>query len=40
MPARASRDTLARQWDLLKLLPSSGTGKTIAELCRALSDLG
>lgn len=40
MPARSSRDTLVRQWELLKLLPSSGSGKSIRELTESLNGMG
>lgn len=40
MPAKTTRRTLARQWELLKLLPSRGTGKTAAELTQALNAMG
>ncbi len=40
MPAKTTRRTLARQWELLKLLPSRGAGKTAAELTQGLKALG
>ncbi|WP_024539795.1 helix-turn-helix transcriptional regulator [Comamonas badia] len=40
MPAKTTRRTIARQWELLKLLPSRGVGKTAAELTQDLSALG
>ncbi|QXL85243.1 YafY family protein [Comamonas sp. NLF-1-9] len=40
MPAQTTRQTLARQWELLKLLPSRGVGKTAAELTQNLNALG
>lgn len=40
MPAQTTRRTLSRQWELLKLLPSRGTGKTAAELTRELGAQG
>ena len=40
MPATTTRRTLARQWELLKLLPSRGTGKTAAELTQDLNAVG
>lgn len=40
MPAKTTRRTLARQWELLKLLPSRGSGKTAAELTQALNAIG
>lgn len=40
MPSNKTRNTLARQWDLLRLLPSRGTGKTAAEIADALIGAG
>ena len=40
MPKADSRQTLARQWELLKLLPSRPPGITAAELTSRLSGLG
>lgn len=40
MPADKKYRTLARQWELLKLLPTRGAGKTAAELTRALKEAG
>lgn len=40
MPAQTTRRTLSRQWELLKLLPSRGVGKTAAELTRELAAQG
>lgn len=40
MPANKTRHTLARQWELLKLLPTRGPGKTAKELAEALNDAG
>lgn len=40
MPAHTTRHTLARQWELLKRLPSRGPGKTASELARELQDVG
>ena len=40
MPAQTTRRTLSRQWELLKLLPSRGVGKTAAELTQALNAQG
>lgn len=40
MPSDSSRNTLTRQWELLKLLPSHRPGKTAAELTQELADLG
>ena len=40
MPANKTRNTLARQWELLKLLPTRGPGKTAKELAEALNEAG
>lgn len=40
MPAQTTRQTLARQWQLLKLLPSRGAGKTAGELAKELCAQG
>jgi predicted DNA-binding transcriptional regulator YafY len=40
MPANKTRKTLARQWELLKLLPTRGPGKTAKELAEALNEAG
>ncbi len=40
MPSNKTRNTLARQWELLKLLPSRGTGKTAKEIADALAEAG
>lgn len=40
MPSNKTRNTLARQWDLLKLLPSRGAGKTAKEIADALAEAG
>lgn len=40
MPAQTTRRTLSRQWQLLRLLPSRGVGKTAAELTRELNAQG
>ena len=40
MPANNTRGTVARQWELLKRLPSSGPGKSAGELHQELKDLG
>ena len=40
MPAKTTRRTLSRQWELLKLLPSRGAGKTASELARELNEAG
>jgi predicted DNA-binding transcriptional regulator YafY len=37
MPADSTRNTLLRQWELLKLLPSRGAGKSAGELAQALN---
>ncbi len=39
MPANNSRHTLARQWELLKLLPNNTHGKTVNELVDGLNKL-
>lgn len=38
MPSNTTRNTVLRQWELLKLLPSRGPGKTATELARALQE--
>ena len=40
MPANNTRGTVARQWELLKRLPTSGPGKSAGELRQELKDLG
>jgi predicted DNA-binding transcriptional regulator YafY len=40
MPRNDKQSVLLRQWELLKQLPSQGTGKTASELTRALHDAG
>lgn len=40
MPGDKTRNTLARQWELLKLLPGRGAGKTARELADAISAAG
>jgi predicted DNA-binding transcriptional regulator YafY len=40
MPSETTRHTLARQWELLKLLPTHGTGKTARDLAEALNEAG
>ncbi|HKS14124.1 MAG TPA: WYL domain-containing protein [Pseudomonas sp.] len=40
MPSNATRDTIARQWEVLKLLPSSHPGITAAQLQGALAKAG
>jgi len=37
MPDNSKRNALARQWELLKHLPSRGTGRSAADLTKALS---
>lgn len=39
MPKAASRQTITRQWELLKLLPSIGNGLTATELTNRLNEL-
>jgi predicted DNA-binding transcriptional regulator YafY len=39
MPANKTRDTLARQWELLKMLPAIGAGKTVRQLTDELNAL-
>ena len=39
MPAK-TRETIIRLWELLKLLPRGGSGKTTTELSTSLTDLG
>ena len=39
MPANNTRDTVARQWDLLKELPTIGAGKTVRQLTDKLNAL-
>lgn len=38
MPSNRTRNTIARQWELLKLLPHYGTGKTASQLAEALAE--
>lgn len=40
MPANKTRNTLARQWELLQLIPTRGDGKTSSEFTDALNQLG
>jgi len=40
VPYDKTRRTLARQWELLKLLPTRGVGKTAKELSEALNEAG
>lgn len=40
MPSNKTRNTLARQWELLKLLPTRGTGKSAKEIADALAEAG
>ena len=40
MPDRSKHDAIARQWEMLKLLPQRGSGTTSSELTRRLADAG
>jgi predicted DNA-binding transcriptional regulator YafY len=40
MPSNEKSSVIRRQWELLKLLPSAGTGKSAIELTRLLNDAG
>ena len=40
MPIKNSRHTMTRQWELLKLLPTTGSGSTAKELCESLNTQG
>ena len=40
MPANSKQSAMLRLWEMLKLLPSRGTGKTALELTSALNDAG
>lgn len=40
MPANAGRNTLSRQWELLRLLPTSGSGATARWLQEQLAEAG
>ena len=39
MPANNTRNTLSRQWELLRLLPSTGSGKSVRELTDDLNSI-
>lgn len=40
MPSNSARNTLARHWELLRLLPVRGPGKTARQLASELADAG
>jgi len=40
MPSDTTRNTLVRQWELLKLIPSRGAGKSAKELTESLNNEG
>jgi predicted DNA-binding transcriptional regulator YafY len=40
MPANSSRDTIARQWELLKRLPMHGSGISMSDLTKSLNEGG
>lgn len=40
MPSNDKSSVIRRQWELMKLLPSSGTGRLASELTRMLNDAG
>lgn len=40
MPSNAGRNTLSRQWELLRLLPTSGSGATARSLQERLAEAG
>lgn len=40
MPANTKQSAMLRLWEMLRLLPSRGTGKTALELTKALNDAG
>lgn len=40
MPSNKTRNILSRQWELLKLLPTRGAGKTAKEVADALAEAG
>lgn len=40
MPSNKTRNTLARQWELLKLLPTRGAGKTAKDIADTLAEAG
>ena len=40
MPSNKTRNTLTLQWELLRLLPNLGAGKTAKEILDALPEAG
>lgn len=40
MPAKTTRETISRQWELMKLLPTTGAGITAKDLADRLGDAG
>ena len=40
MPSNKTRNSLARQWELLKLLPTRTEGKTAKQLAEGLIEAG
>lgn len=40
MPAKTTRETINRQWEILKILPTIGAGITARDLARRLEDAG
>lgn len=40
MPVNGKHDAIARQWELLKLLPSHGTGRSAKDLMQLLAEAG
>lgn len=40
MPRAAKQPTLARQWELMRLIPSRFPGRTVKELCETLAAVG
>lgn len=40
MPRSDTRDTLVRQWELLKMLPTHDAGRTVTDLANARDDTG
>lgn len=40
MPSQSSRHTVARQWELLRCLPATGSGSTVSGLRLQLAELG
>jgi hypothetical protein len=40
MPSNKTRNTLARQWELLRLLPTRGSGRSAKDLTISLGDAG